>query len=57
MESLLASHPAFQDDDIEWPTNIPQRSQAEIDKDIEFFVNHPLNATKLTPEMLDQPEY
>lgn len=58
MEQLLATHPAFQDDyDVEWPTNLPQRPQEEIDKDIEFFVNHPLNAKKLTPEMLEMPEF
>lgn len=57
MEQLLATHPAFQDDDVEWPTNIPKRPQSEIDADIEFFVNHPLNARKLTPEMIEQPEF
>jgi hypothetical protein len=58
MENLLATHPAFQDNyDAEWPENLPKRSQEEIDKDIEYFVNHPLNSTKLTPEMLERPEY
>lgn len=57
MEQLLASHPAFADDDIEWPTNVPKRSQEEIDKDIEFFVNHPLNAREITPQMLEMPEF
>jgi hypothetical protein len=56
MESLLSSHPAFQDD-MPWPENLPKRSQEEIDKDIEFFVNHPLNAKTLTPEMLESPEF
>jgi hypothetical protein len=35
----------------------PKRSQAEIDADIDFFVNHPLNARELTPEMLQMPEF
>ena len=33
------------------------RSKAEVEADIEYFVNHPLNCKKLTPEMLDMPEY
>ena len=27
------------------------------DEDVEFFLNHPLNAKELTPEMLELPEY
>lgn len=58
MEKLLETHPAFQDDySQEWPTSIPKRSQEEIQKDIEFFANHPLNARKITPDMLQQPEF
>jgi tetratricopeptide (TPR) repeat protein len=46
----------MEDPDFEWP-NFPKRSQEEIDADIEFFVNHPLNAKKITPEMLEMPEF
>ena len=53
---MLSSHPAFMEDDI-WPESFPKRSQEEIDKDIEFFVNHPLNCTKITPETLERPEF
>lgn len=35
----------------------PQRSQEEIDEDVEFFVNHPINCRELTPEMLAKPEF
>ena len=36
---------------------MPPRSQKEVDEDINYFVNHPLNAKKLTPEMMELPEY
>lgn len=37
--------------------NAPPRSQAEVDADVEFFLNHPLNARTITPEMLEMPEF
>lgn len=54
---MLASHPAFQDDFDYDSVVYPKRPQAEIDADIDFFVNHPLNARQLTPEMLELPEF
>jgi len=51
----MSSHPAFQDD-FEWQ-NMPKRSQEEIDADVEYFINHPINAKKITPEMMERPEY
>jgi hypothetical protein len=35
----------------------PKRSDEEIEADVEYFINHPLNAKELTPEMLDRPEF
>lgn len=37
--------------------DMPPRTQEEIEDDINYFVNHPLNAKSFTPEMLDLPEY
>lgn len=39
------------------PESYPQRSKEEIEKDIEYFVNHPLNVRQVTPEMLELPEF
>lgn len=38
------------EDDLEFE-NIPRpkKTPEEIEEDINFFVNHPLNATKITP--------
>jgi len=36
---------------------MPKRSQEEIDADVEYFINHPINAKKITPEMMERPEY
>jgi hypothetical protein len=36
---------------------LPPRTQKEIDEDIDEFCNHPLNCKKITPEMLDRPEF
>ena len=51
--------PAFANDDFEW--NLPEdhvpRSKDEIEIDINYFITHPLNAKKITPEMLLLPEY
>jgi len=33
------------------------RTDKEVDDDIEFFTNHPLNCKELTAEMLDKPEF
>jgi hypothetical protein len=33
------------------------RTQQEIDDDIDFFTNHPFNARKITPELLETPEF
>jgi hypothetical protein len=51
----MSQHPAFFDD-FEWP-QMPKRSQEEIDADVEFFINHPIVAKKITPEMMERPEY
>jgi hypothetical protein len=36
---------------------LPPRTQEEIDQEIDDFCNHPLNVKKITPEMLERPEY
>jgi len=36
---------------------MPKRSQEEIDADVEYFINHPINAKKITPELMERPEY
>eukprot|EP00347_Sterkiella_histriomuscorum_P012411 403368683 len=33
------------------------RTAAQVEEDVQYFVNHPLNAKAFTPEMLDLPEY
>lgn len=35
----------------------PKRSQEEVEKDVEEFLNHPLNVKELTPEMMQRPEF
>lgn len=34
-----------------------ERTQAEIDEDLESFLKHPMNCKELTPEMLNMPEF
>jgi tetratricopeptide (TPR) repeat protein len=51
----MAQHPAFQDD-FDWPS-MPKRSQEEIDADVEYFINHPIAAKKITPDMMQRPEF
>ena len=36
---------------------MPKRSDEEAERDLEEFVAHPLNCSKVTPEMLESPEY
>lgn len=43
-------------EDIDFVTN-QRRTKEEIDEDVEYFINHPLNAKELTPEMLELPEF
>ena len=58
MENPLGNHPAFQNDyDDMVGESGSKRTQEEIDQDIEFFVNHPLNVKVITPEMLERPEF
>jgi len=51
----MSQHPAFMDD-FDWPS-MPKRSQEEIDADVEYFINHPIVAKKITPELMQRPEY
>lgn len=37
--------------------NRKPRTKEEIDADIDFLANHPLNAKTITPEMLETPEF
>ena len=36
---------------------LPKRTEEEQQKDLEDFLNHPINAKKITPEMLERPEF
>lgn len=36
---------------------LPKMTPEEMEKDMEEWVNHPLNCREITPEMLERPEY
>jgi hypothetical protein len=33
------------------------RDPNEVDDDVEYFTNHPLNCKEITPEMMEMPEF
>lgn len=61
MESKLQPPVDEEDDMFEYlqkqREGLPPRTAEEVEEDIQFFINHPLNAKKVTPEMLELPEY
>ena len=36
---------------------MPERTDEEIEKDMEEWATHPLNCKEVTPEMLEKPEF
>jgi len=45
-------------DDFEYdPSKYPKRTQEEIDKDVEEFINHPLNVKNFDPKMLEDENF